>query len=100
MQMRPYAGGVRARAHRRLGATAAAAVLVSILTGTNNHLNGQPSANRVLSATSSTYRAKLRQLKPGDTLELKPGQYPGLPVTGLNGSPDAWITISGPPDPP
>lgn len=43
----------------------------------------------------STYRKLLHSLKPGDTLTLKPGRYSGLDIVGLNGRPDAWITISG-----
>jgi hypothetical protein len=52
-------------------------------------------------AKPSNYQGLLRQLKPGDTLNLAPGKYPRLYLANLNGTPDAWITIAGPPaDPP
>ena len=39
----------------------------------------------------------LRQLQPGDRLELQPGEYrSGLPLYNLNGRPGAPIVISGP----
>jgi hypothetical protein len=41
-------------------------------------------------------RTLLRNLKPGDTLRLAPGTYSRLYINGLNGKPDAWITIQGP----
>ena len=46
--------------------------------------------------TPSNYRGLLRGLKPGDHLQLAPGNYKeGLPVHHLHGTPDAPITISG-----
>src|SRR5579862_6536994 len=56
----------------------------------------QPGAAAVIDANPSTYRALLRDLKPGDTLNLAPGNYTRLPITDVNGTPDAWITITGP----
>jgi hypothetical protein len=57
----------------------------------------QRNANAVdIQADPSNYRTRLRALKPGDTLILAAGRYPGLPITALNGTPDAWITITGP----
>ena len=50
----------------------------------------------VISADPSNYRARLRDLKPGDTLRLAAGSYTRLYVNDLNGTPDAWITITGP----
>jgi hypothetical protein len=50
----------------------------------------------ILDASPSNYRALLRTLQPGDTLNLAPGVYPRLPIRNLNGEPDAWITITGP----
>ena len=47
-------------------------------------------------ADPSNYRARLRNLKPGDTLSLAAGSYTRLYISGLNGTPDAWITIHGP----
>jgi len=44
----------------------------------------------------SNYRTLLRQLKPGDTLSLAPGKYAPLHLVNLNGTPDAWITVTGP----
>lgn len=52
-------------------------------------------------ADPSSYRLLLRDLKPGDTLNLAAGKYPRLYLAHLNGTPDAWITIRGPEsDPP
>lgn len=48
------------------------------------------------SATPSTCQDALKELKPGDTLNLEPGEYPRLHIVGLNGAADAWITVSGP----
>lgn len=43
------------------------------------------------------YRAVIPTLQPGDVLTLAPGTYSRtLPITGLNGRADAWITIRGP----
>lgn len=50
----------------------------------------------VYSATPSNYLSLLAALRSGDTLNLASGTYPLLPVTNLNGTPTAWITISGP----
>ena len=59
-----------------------------------------PAPAEVINADPSNYRALLRGLKPGDTLNLASGRYPRLYLTGLNGTPDAWITITGPPSGP
>lgn len=50
----------------------------------------------VLRADPSDYRAKLAGLRPGDRLELAPGEYPGLPIQGLHGEPGRPIEIAGP----
>ena len=50
----------------------------------------------VISAAPSTYRSLLGTLNPGDTLSLGPGTYPFFPLGGLNGTPQAWITVQGP----
>ena len=50
----------------------------------------------VIHADRSNYRARLRTLKPGDTLSLAAGTYTRLPITNLNGTDSAWITITGP----
>jgi hypothetical protein len=50
----------------------------------------------VYNAKPSTYSAQLRRLKPGDTLNLAPGTYPGLQINGLHGSATALIVIAGP----
>jgi len=44
----------------------------------------------------SNYRALLPKLKPGDTLYLQAGTYARLLIMNLNGTPEAWITITGP----
>jgi hypothetical protein len=49
-----------------------------------------------IEANPSHYREVLSTLKAGDTMNLAPGRYPRLIVSGLNGSPTAWITIKGP----
>ena len=50
----------------------------------------------VIDADPSNYRVLLRNVTPGDTLKLARGKYPRLVITGLNGTPDAWIKITGP----
>ena len=47
-------------------------------------------------ATPSDYRTKLNSLAPGDTLRLTAGNYPLLTLQDLNGTPSAWITVTGP----
>jgi len=47
-------------------------------------------------ADPSNYRTELSLLHPGDTLALASGTYGFLNVTGLHGTPSAWITITGP----
>src|SRR5258708_3559262 len=59
-----------------------------------------PAVAAVVSANPSNCRALLTTLKPGDTLNLAPGTYPRLNINGLNGAPDKWITITGPPSGP
>lgn len=54
-------------------------------------------AAAAVSATPATYLGVLPTLAPGDTLTLQAGTYTGnLPLTGLNGTAGAWITIQGP----
>jgi hypothetical protein len=50
----------------------------------------------VINADPSNYRTLLSTLAPGDTLNLARGRYSRLAITGLNGTPDAWIKITGP----
>jgi hypothetical protein len=50
----------------------------------------------VINGDPSNYRARLRNLKPGETLTLAAGTYTRLPLVDLNGTPNAWITITGP----
>src|SRR3954470_11387799 len=52
------------------------------------------------SADPTTYKSVLPTLLPGDTLNLAPGTYPLLKISGLQGTPDAWITVQGPPSGP
>ena len=47
-----------------------------------------------------TYKSVLPTLLPGDTLNLEAGTYPLLKISGLRGTPDAWITVQGPPSGP
>jgi len=55
-----------------------------------------PATAAEVNASPSDCRKILPTLKPGDTMTLQPGKYPPLTIAGLNGSPDAWITIRGP----
>ena len=52
-------------------------------------------AAALIHADASNYRALMTTLKAGDTLSLAPGTYPRLLIAGLNGTPSAWITITG-----
>jgi hypothetical protein len=53
------------------------------------------SAYTTYRGTPSNYRVLLKGLKPGDHLQLAPGDYKeGLPVHHLHGTPDARITIT------
>ncbi len=50
-----------------------------------------------IQADQTNYQSLISSLKPGDTLVLAPGDYTGLlNIRGVNGTPDAWITIKGP----
>ena len=57
--------------------------------------SNQPSRH-VISANPRNYRSRLSVLKPGDTLALVAGTYPGLYISGLRGAPSRCIVISGP----
>jgi hypothetical protein len=59
-------------------------------------LSPQDSSAATYSATPSNYASQLSHLLPGDTLVLAAGTYPLLPITNLQGTPTAWITITGP----
>src|SRR4051794_18497336 len=50
----------------------------------------------VYNATPSNYTSLMAGLRAGDTLSLAPGTYPRLYISGLQGTPSAWITITGP----
>jgi len=53
-------------------------------------------ASRLLEGNPANYRRLLGQLGPGDTLQLRAGEYrQGLPVHNLNGRPDEPIHIAG-----
>lgn len=45
-----------------------------------------------------TFAAALERARPGDTVELAPGEYRQLLRTQRDGRPDAPITVTGPPD--
>ncbi len=79
------------------GTVIGSALLVSV--GTLVYLTRLPAAETI-DADPSNYRTLLKQLKPGDTLRLAAGTYRGLPIAGLHGDENAWITISGPVDGP
>ncbi|MES2597764.1 MAG: hypothetical protein V4662_20630 [Verrucomicrobiota bacterium] len=54
-------------------------------------------AGEVKHGHPESYRRLLGELKAGDTLVLAAGVYDhGLPVTGVHGTEDEWITIQGP----
>jgi hypothetical protein len=54
-------------------------------------------AARTLEGNPGNARKLVATLKAGDTLNLAAGNYTaGLRLTGLRGSPEAWITIQGP----
>jgi hypothetical protein len=53
-------------------------------------------AGAVYQGNPSNYNALLAILQPGDTLNLASGSYRLLSLSGLNGTPAAWITITGP----
>lgn len=57
-----------------------------------------PDANsRVKHANPDNYRKIITTLAAGDALVLDAGVYQrGLPLSGCNGTPEAWITIQGP----
>jgi hypothetical protein len=64
-------------------------------------MGGAVAQGRLLFANPDNYRQLLRQLGPGDTLRLAPGEYRrGLVVHDLHGEPEAPIVIEGPADPP
>lgn len=50
----------------------------------------------VISATPHNYKMLLKQLEPGDVLNLSPGTYRRLTLKGIHGTPEEWITITGP----
>ena len=56
----------------------------------------QTGSGVVYQANPSNYQDLLPQLRSGDTLVLAGGTYPLLKLTGLQGTPSAWITITGP----
>ncbi|MCG5497523.1 chondroitinase-B domain-containing protein [Ectothiorhodospira variabilis] len=56
-----------------------------------------PPPLRIVEANPDNYRDKVRQLQPGDRLQLAPGEYPRqLRLHRLRGTPDNPIVISGP----
>lgn len=50
----------------------------------------------VIPATPHDYKMLLKQLEPGDVLNLSPGTYRRLTLKGIHGTPEEWITITGP----
>jgi hypothetical protein len=81
------------RGARRLVAAVAAAWLATA-PGRAATLVANPDAG---SSDPDFYRTLIGQLQPGDTLLLPAGTYrERLPLSDVQGQPDAWITISGP----
>lgn len=60
------------------------------------HTQQALSDSGVIAADPSNFRQLVRNLRPGDTLKLTAGTYPPFSLYGLNGTDDAWITVSGP----
>ena len=50
----------------------------------------------VIGADPTNYKSQMNLLQPGDTLQLAPGTYVRLYLENRRGTPDAWITITGP----
>ena len=50
---------------------------------------------RVIQANPQNVRTLLTTLQAGDTLVLAPGFYGPLSLSHLNGTPNAWITVTG-----
>src|SRR5690242_16354393 len=71
-------------------------LIFSVLLAVALTITVQTVGGAVVSADPSNYRVRLGDLKPGDTLRLAAGSYTRLYLHGLNGTPDAWITITGP----
>jgi hypothetical protein len=62
--------------------------------------SGASPPQRGLRADPGNYRELIRSLRPGDTLQLAPGEYTrGLPLHGLAGTTDEPIVIEGPAPP-
>lgn len=57
--------------------------------------SNQPTGH-VISANPDNYHSRLSALKPGDTLALVAGTYPGLHISGLRGTASHCIVITGP----
>jgi hypothetical protein len=53
-------------------------------------------AGRVVNASPLDYESLLSTLQPGDTLALAGGNYSGLYISGLRGTPQQCIIITGP----
>lgn len=58
--------------------------------------NGGTAMGAVIPVDPSNYLGRIAALRPGDTLVLSPGNYEGLPVYDLNGTPSSPIVITGP----
>lgn len=55
-----------------------------------------PLQAEVHNANPENYQSLLRELKPGDTLNLESGEYRRLYLSELHGTASAWITVTGP----
>ena len=83
-----------------------ASPLVAAAIGTLVVLGSRSSRAADVDADPGNYTQVLGTLKPGDTLHLAAGTYAPtgstpLSLSGLNGTPSQWITVTGPAvDPP
>ncbi len=55
-----------------------------------------PPAGKIITATPPSYKSLLGTLRPGDSLVLAAGNYPGLQISGLRGTSSQCIVITGP----
>lgn len=74
------------------GGSANQSVTVSVLSSPP----ASSASGSIINATPTDYASLLRTLKPGDTLVLAAGTYPGMSVYDLNGTPNSPVTITGP----
>jgi len=85
--------GIARHGRRQFLARAVAAALLLLA---SRAAAAQPARHR-LRGDAGNYRERIRSLRPGDTLQLAPGEYTrGLPLHGLVGTEEEPIVIEGP----